>query len=474
MRRSYGRRRSAAGHVVGDTVPVVVALALVAGVSSGRGAVVAAAVVAATALAVGRWRLVTVLALAAATLGAARSAAEWAGAVPRHTGEYAGWVTVIGDPVPVGAAVRVTFEIEGERFDARLGGSAARRGARLAAGDVVLVVGERRPPGPSDAARRRLQVRHVVGRFTLRVLADVRPGSVLTLSADRVRRLLRSAADRTMDPPDAALFTGLVVGDDGRQPMWLVDRFRAAGLSHLCAVSGQNVAFFLAGLSPLLRRLRPTARAAAATSAIVWFCVLTRLEPSVLRAGAMAVGAVWATWRGRTVSPVRLLALAVALLVAVDPLLVWSVGFWLSVGATVGVSVLAPAVVRATRGPDHRPGVLAVTLGAQAGVALPSLLVFGRLPVLAVVANLLAVPVAGFVMLWGVPAAVARQLLPGAVGSVAMLPCAVGTRWVSAVAAAAASAAPGPLANAVGWVVVVAVGVGVGWRMRRSRTRVPS
>ena len=53
-----------------------------------------------------------------------------------------------------------------------------------------------------------------------------------------------------------SLYTGLVIGDDREQPADLADAFRGAGLTHLLAVSGQNVAFALALAGPLLRRLR--------------------------------------------------------------------------------------------------------------------------------------------------------------------------------------------------------------------------
>ena len=71
---------------------------------------------------------------------------------------------------------------------------------------------------------------------------------------------------------------------------------------------------------------------------------------------------------GRERSPVRLLAVAVLGLVLVDPLLVWSVGFWLSVGATAGVCALGPPLARRFErlGPLAVP--LGITLGAQLGV----------------------------------------------------------------------------------------------------------
>ena len=91
-----------------------------------------------------------------------------------------------------------------------------------------------------------------------------------------------------MAPERRALYAGFVLGDDRGQPVEITDDFRASGLSHLLVVSGQNVAFVLALVSPLLRRLRLGWRLVAGLALLLLFGVLTRWEPSVLRAEAMA------------------------------------------------------------------------------------------------------------------------------------------------------------------------------------------
>jgi ComEC/Rec2-related protein len=144
-----------------------------------------------------------------------------------------------------------------------------------------------------------------------------------------------------------------VLGDDRAEPPDLVDDFRAAGLSHLTAVSGENLAFALALAGPLLRRLALRWRFVATAGLVAWFALLTRFEPSVLRACVMAALAALAVVLARPASTVRLLALAVSVLVLVDPLLVWSVGWWLSVGATAGIALLAAPL--AARLPGPRP-----------------------------------------------------------------------------------------------------------------------
>ncbi len=409
--------------------------------------------------------LVLVLCAVAALLGAWVGARAWEQAAPRQLGDYTGWVQIVADPAPYGVGLRVTVEVDDERFDAWLYGGARRTLADRQSGQFVWVDGRRTVLG---ANARRAQIRHVVGRFEAEVVGDVIDGSPLARANNRVRDRLRSVAESTMAADDAALFAGLVIGDDARQPTWLIDDFRTSGLSHLTAVSGQNVAFVLAAALPLLRRLRPWWRWAATVALIVWFMALTRFEPSVLRAGVMAVLAATAYVRGNQVRPVRVLSLAVLGLVMVDPLLVWSVGFWLSVGATLGVCAVGPWLAPRLPGPKWLRLPMAVTLGAQLGVALPSVLVFGRLPIVSLPANLAAVPAAGFVMLYGLPAGLLASLLPSVLQPVVMLPATLGTRWVSTVAQVAATVEPSPSWAALWWALGVSCLLGW-WRRGRSR-----
>jgi len=80
--------------------------------------------------------------------------------------------------------------------------------------------------------------------------------------------------------------------------------------------------------------------------------------------------------------------------------------------------------------------------------------VFGRLPLLSVPANLLAVPVAGFVMLYGLPAGLLAGFVPP-VAPIVMLPCRIGVRWVDTVAVLADRLEPAGVWVVVGWAVLV-------------------
>ena len=236
-----------------------------------------------------------------------------------------------------------------------------------------------------------------------------------------------------------------MLGDDRGQSPEVVEDFRGSGLTHLLVVSGENLAFVLALLAPFLRRLGMTGRLVAACGVLVFFGVLTRWEPSVLRAVAMVAVSLLAWVRARPVSGLRLLALAVTGLLVIDPLLVHSVGFLLSVGACAGIALLARPLADVLPGPRALANPLGVTMAAQLGVAPVLIPVFGGVPVASLPANLLALPAAGPVMMWGVAAGLPAGLVGGTPAGLAALPTRVLIGWIAGVARWGAAAPLGQL-----------------------------
>jgi ComEC/Rec2-related protein len=214
----------------------------------------------------------------------------------------------------------------------------------------------------------------------------------------------------------------------------VADDVDAAGLTHLLVVSGENVAFVLALVGPLLRRLPAGGRLGATLAVVGWFALLTRGEPSVLRAVAMASTRAVAEAAGREASGPRALGLGVTGLLLVDPLLVWSAGFQLSVAASTGILLLAGPVQRRLPGPRWLAEPLAVVIAAQLGVAPVAVPRFGPLPVAALPANLLVEPVAGLITMWGLTGGFAAGLVGGSAATVLHLPTRVALAWLVGVA----------------------------------------
>ncbi|MGI8709565.1 MAG: ComEC/Rec2 family competence protein [Acidimicrobiales bacterium] len=372
----------------------------------------------------------SILILAGLILASGLGARAMSGLAPPTPATYRGPATLVSDPEPMAFGTRADVRIGHRRYELWTGGSATGSMARALAGERVVVGGR---IGPSRPGSDWLVPRHVVGRFEATRVDPLDGGAGPWRAANRFRRLLGRGAE-VLPEPAGSLYGGFVLGDDRGQPPEIVDDFRGSGLTHLLVVSGQNVAFVLVLTRPLTSRLGLTGRWTATVAVIAAFAVITRFEPSVLRASAMAALAATASLAGRPASTMRTLALAVAALVLLDPLLVLSVGFQLSVGASLGIALGAGPIARHIPGPAVLGEALGVTLAAQLGVAPVLVPRFGGLPVVAIVANLLAVPVAGLVTTWGLPAGVVAGLGGPAVAHVVHLPTRAFVAWVATVA----------------------------------------
>ncbi|CAN5909828.1 hypothetical protein BH23ACT2_BH23ACT2_24580 [soil metagenome] len=388
-------------------------------------------------------------------LAAALGVRAQEGLAPIDPAPYDGIVTLVSDPRETPFGMRVDVRVGDKRVEMEASNSSAGAVAGALAGERLHVDGSLSPP-PSDAPW--LASRHVVGRLRVDRAERVDGGAVPWRGANRFRRLLERGAE-TMPEPARVLYGGIVLGDRRGHTPGMVDDFRGSGLTHLLVVSGQNVAFVLVLVSPVTNRLPAVPRWAVTVGVIGAFALVTRFEPSVLRASAMAAIAVTAVLAGRPTSTVRSLALAVTALVLVDPLLVWSVGFQLSVAASAGIALLGRRLIPFMWGPAWCRNVLAITLAAQVGVAPVLIPRFGGLPVVSVAANMLTVPVKGLIICWGMPVGVMAGLMPPEVARVLHLPTEAMVRWVAGVARVSAAVPLGDL-QATGMVAATIAGWG--------------
>jgi competence protein ComEC len=294
--------------------------------------------------------------------------------------------------------------------------------------------------------------------------------------AGGLRDGLAGSAARVLDPRPAGLLPGLVVGDTRQMDPVLDEEFREAGLAHLTAVSGANVAITLtAVLWPLRRRgVDRRVQAVVGGLALVCFVVLARPEPSVVRAAAMGAVTLLALASGRVRVAVPALAAAVCVLLLLDPGLARDAGFALSVLATGAIVLLAPRWSRALRERGWPvPVADALAVSAAAGLATAPLVaaLTGTVSLVSLPANLLAAPAVAPATVLGLLATLVGAVLRPA-GDVLVRAAGLPTGWLVLVAGRAAGlpdAAPGWPAGLAGAALLAGLLLGAGWALWRFR-----
>src|SRR5437867_646922 len=232
-----------------------------------------------------------------------------------------------------------------------------------------------------------------------------RAESLVALTADdppwpvRVKRWAVATIGAHLPGTSAALMAGLLLGEKTGLPPGAGEAFRRAGVYHILAVSGFNVAllassvFFVLSTFGVPRR----ATAVAAGLALVAFALVVGGQASVLRATVMGLLLLGAMLLDRESQLMNALALAAIALLAWRPGDLGEPGFQLSFAATAGIIYLTPSITGwlSVRGwPTWLATSTAVSLGAQAAVTPVMLAHFNQLSLIGVAANLVVVPLA--------------------------------------------------------------------------------
>ncbi|HMB35101.1 MAG TPA: DNA internalization-related competence protein ComEC/Rec2 [Methylomirabilota bacterium] len=232
-----------------------------------------------------------------------------------------------------------------------------------------------------------------------------RADSLVALTADDppwpvwVKRWAVSTTAGHLPATSAALLGGLLLGEKTGLPPEASEAFRRAGVYHILAVSGFNVALLASSVFFVLSTLGVPRRVTAvvAGAALVGFALVVGGQASVLRATVMGLLLLGALLLDRESQLMNALALAVLLLLAWRPGDLGEPGFQLSFAATAGIIHLAPPLTAwliGKRWPGWLATPMAVSLGAQAAVTPVMLVHFNQLSLIGIVANLVVVPMA--------------------------------------------------------------------------------
>ncbi|MBT4125966.1 MAG: MBL fold metallo-hydrolase [Chloroflexi bacterium] len=299
-------------------------------------------------------------------------------------------------------------------------------------------------------------------------------GSAVRSRIAELRSDISYSITDALDSSTGGLAAALLVGDRTKLSEETIDNFRASGLSHVLAISGLHIAMIggiIMAISVwILGRQRQLYLLAPGLG--VWvYAVLAGLTPSVTRAAIMFSVYLLARLLGRQRSVLPPLALAGAIMLAINPPILQSISFQLSFAAVLGIALLSARIAgrasdsiqTSTRLPTFikRPitGIvygMSVSLAATIATAPLVAFHFGQIPIWGIPSTLLIVPV--------LPLFIAGSLLVAIVGAVAeqtipvagILSHGIGN-YISFVANLFAGLPIGPV-NAVGWSIPLIFG----------------
>jgi len=333
-------------------------------------------------------------------------------------------LTVAGRGLPLAGTVRLLIP-PADRSEELLPGR-SWAGRRVSAGGLVRSACSPGNPCEENCVRRLLRegvgLEARVKSASLVGVAPGRPEQPVTALTGETRRAIRRgmrSAWRAADPEGRErLLEAFLLGGTGEVSPRILQAFRTSGLAHVVAISGLQIVLAAGCAIRLLRFIGCGPRSArmGGTVTALSYAALAGAEPSIVRAATGA--AIWLSLRvaGRCARPLSVLALTAVLQIGSDPGSVGDPGLQLSFLATAAL-LLSPRAGPAAPGALRRgiEGLLRGSVAVQVATAPVLAARFGAIPLYAIVANLVAVPLgAGIVALGGLYALLSAAALPGA------------------------------------------------------------
>ena len=298
----------------------------------------------------------------------------------------------------------------------------------LRVGDVVQVRGKLfslagKDPGGENEERwlaylRREGIEALMERGVVEEIEEKGRGGRYEIECFRER--MARGISRDYREPQASFLAAILLGKRSELPRGRKESFQKAGLAHLLAISGLHVWIVLGTFLSLLLFLKVPERVIPilAIPALVFFTFLTGARAPVVRAAVMASVVLGGWLVERPVDPANSLALSSLVILGVSPRSLFHPGFQLSFAAVSSLLLLGPRLRRLLpfrSGWKKRVSRAVVTvLAAQIGVLPLGAHYFGTIPLLALPANLIAIPLIGPIVTLGFVGCLGGMLFPPA------------------------------------------------------------
>ena len=232
-----------------------------------------------------------------------------------------------------------------------------------------------------------------------------------------------SSACASLFGEHAPLLNAMLWGVKGGISDSVYDAFRSCGIAHILALSGLHVSFVAGALNRLTRRALPKVKFYTSIVMLFAYCAIAAFPSSLIRASVMSLCSLYAAAAGRRYDMPSGIAFSAIVILLADPTALYSIGFELSFGAVIMISLLMrPVTELLSFLPLPIAQMAALSVCGTLGTLPLSVYYFGTIPVLGLFANTLILPMVPFVFLSAMAVNLIGAAMPAAAKALSFIP----------------------------------------------------
>ncbi len=250
------------------------------------------------------------------------------------------------------------------------------------------------------------------GKFSAYNVADgikhtssVKSENIKRLYTDRtifenINVFIRDTLKVGLDKNEFSVAYALLCGNSEYMADDVISNFRAAGVAHIFAVSGLHIGFLAVVLNFIANKLKfnKYLKFIVVVGVLILYSGICGFTPSSIRATVMAGVLLMAEILGKKYDGLTSISMASIVILVIAPVQLFCVGFQLSFGVVLGISVLSRPISNVFKFlPKKISSSIGVVLSAQIFGIPISLAAFGEISLIAIVANLIFIPFVGII-----------------------------------------------------------------------------
>ncbi len=219
---------------------------------------------------------------------------------------------------------------------------------------------------------------------------------------EKIHIIFRNSIKSGMDEREATVAYGLLLGNTDEMNADVIGSYRSAGVAHIFAVSGLHIGFLATALSYLFKKCKNRLiKAILITLTLFFYSGVCGFSASSLRASVMSAVLLFSAIRGNRYDGLSSVGVACTLILTCSPINLFCVGFQLSFGVVIGIILLSSPIAKLFKLlPKKLASSLGTVISAQI-VGIPiCLYAFQEFSTIAILANLIFIPIVGFVFIF--------------------------------------------------------------------------
>lgn len=233
--------------------------------------------------------------------------------------------------------------------------------------------------------------------------SDINVIGYKTTLFEKVNLFIRDVLKENLSEKGFPIAYAMLTGDSSFIEEDTMQSFRNAGVAHIFAVSGLHIGVLAVALTFVLKKLNcnKIIRVIITSLTLLFYSGICGFSASSLRAFIMFSVMLSCECFGERYDPLSAIGISASIILLIDGINLFCVGFQLSFAVVVGIVTLSSTITRWLKFlPNKIASTLATALSSQIFSVPISLYAFGQCSTISVFMNVLFLPVASFIFIF--------------------------------------------------------------------------